>query len=74
MKQAPQDKGKLWKIARWATKKAKKELEPDYFLALAKEGRIATSTEDKVEFFHQECFPEPPEVDLNDIAMARYHY
>lgn len=72
MQEASQVQGKLWKIAKWARKKARKELEPDYFPALEKGGRTAISTEEKVEIFYQECFPEPPRVDLSDIEGASY--
>ena len=72
MEETFHDKGMLWKIGRWASKKAKKRIEPEYFPALIKGGRTAITTEDKVDLFYKECFPTLPEVDLRDIEGFRY--
>jgi hypothetical protein len=72
MAQAPQGKNRLWKIVKWATRSARNLLEQEYFPTLKVGDTLATSAEQKVELLYQECFPEPPEVDLTDLEDASY--
>ena len=72
MAKVPQGKNKLWKMARWASRNARRELEQEYFPVLQKDGITAESAEAKAELLYQECFPTPPAVDLTNLEGYRY--
>ena len=72
MEKIAQDPKRLWQITRWAKKRAQGLYEEDYFPTLQKGKTRATNIEDKVELLHQECFPLPPPVDLDDLEGSRY--
>ena len=72
MQEASQDQGKLWKLSKWAKRKAKGLLEPEYFGKLKKENVEAIRVEEKVGIFRRECFPPPPNADLEDLPGFRY--
>lgn len=63
---------RIWQVNRWAKKRAQGLYEEDYFPTLQKGESRATSIEDKVGLLHQECFPPPPPVDLDDLEGFRY--
>ena len=52
MAQAPQGKNRLWKIAKWAAKSARKLLEQEYFPVLKKDNISATIVEEKAELLY----------------------
>ena len=54
------------------SKKVKKQIEPEYFPLLTKEGKIVITIKEKVDLFFEEYFLPPLEVDLSDIEDYRY--
>lgn len=72
MAQASQRTNGLWKMAKWAAKSARNQLEQEYFPTLRTATTTATTAKDKAELLYKECFPAPPEVDLSDLEGYRY--
>ena len=72
MERVTQNPKGLWQINKWAKKRAQGQYEEDYFPTLWKGQITATRIEEKVEILHQECFPPPSPVDLDDIKGFRY--
>ena len=72
MEGAGQDPSRLWKVHKWARKRAQGSTEPAYFPQLKVDGEVATGVEDKIRLLRKECFPQPLDADLADIETARY--